>query len=84
MITHEVELTLDDFENLLYKDSFLEKFQNKWFKNFSEGFISVNNQPYRLRVTENKRKLVYSDDYKLINTLPFIINNSKEIIDNNN
>jgi hypothetical protein len=28
-LKHEVELTLDDFENLLYKESFLEKFKNK-------------------------------------------------------
>jgi DNA polymerase elongation subunit (family B) len=28
-LKHEVELTLENFESLLYKESFLEKFQNK-------------------------------------------------------
>lgn len=79
-LKHEVVLTLDDFINLLEKDSFLEKFQNKWFKDFSKGFVSINNQPYNLKVTENKRKLIYNENNKLINTLPFIINGSKEVI----
>jgi hypothetical protein len=28
-LKHEVELTKNDFENLLFKDSFLQKFQDK-------------------------------------------------------
>lgn len=79
-LKHEVVLTLDDFINLLEKDSFLEKFQNKWFKDFSKGFVSINNQPYKLKVTDNKRKLIYNENNKLVNTLPFIINKSKEVI----
>lgn len=79
-LKHEVVLTLDDFINLLKKDSLLQKFQNKWFKDFSKGFISINNQPYKLKVTENKRKLIYNENNKLVNTLPFIINKSKEVI----
>jgi hypothetical protein len=44
------------------------------------GFISVNNQVYSLKVTDNKRKLIYDENNKLILTLPFIINFNKEIV----
>jgi hypothetical protein len=61
------------------KNSFLEKFQNKWVKNLSEGYISIINQLYTLKVTENKRKLIYDKNNVLCGTLPFIINDDKEV-----
>jgi hypothetical protein len=33
-----------------------------------------------LKVTENKRKLIFDENNKLIDTLPFIINEDKEIV----
>jgi hypothetical protein len=33
---------------------------------------------YTLKVTDNKRKLIY-ENYKLINTTPYIVNNKKII-----
>lgn len=33
-LSPEVEITMKDFENLLYKDVFIEKTQTKWFKNY--------------------------------------------------
>lgn len=74
-LKHEVELTLNDFESLLYKENLLEKFQMKWRKNFSKGNISVNNQQYTLKVTDNKRKLIFNDKSKLIGTVPYVIEN---------
>jgi hypothetical protein len=71
---------LDNFESLLYRESFLEKFQNKWRKNISDGNISVNNQLYTIKVTDNKRKLIYDENNKLINSVPYVINDNKEII----
>jgi hypothetical protein len=59
-LSHDIEFTMNDFENLLYKDTFIKKSQTKWFKNLSEGHISILEQLYTLRVTENKRKLNYS------------------------
>jgi len=78
-LKHEIELTLTDFELLLYKESLLEKFQNKWKKNLSEGSIEIRDELYTLRVTNNKRKLIYENN-KLVGTLPFTINSNKEII----
>jgi hypothetical protein len=37
-------------------------------------------QLYTLKVTENKRKLIYDENNKLINSVPFKINLDKEII----
>jgi len=57
-LSHDIELTMKDFESLLYKDALLTKSQTKWFKNLSEGHISVLDQLYTLRVTDNKRELL--------------------------
>jgi hypothetical protein len=38
------------------------------------------NQAYKMKVTENKRRLIYDSNNKLIGTKPFIINSNKEII----
>jgi len=79
-LSHDVELTMKDFDNLLYEHSLLEKLQTKWRRNLSLGQVSILDQLYTLKVTNNKRKLIY-DNNKLIGTSPFIINN-KEIINN--
>ena len=73
---------MNDFEQLLFKKSFLEKFQSKWFKNLSIGNIEIRDNLYTLQVTDNKRLLIYNDNGKLFYTLPYIINSNKEIINN--
>jgi hypothetical protein len=78
-LKHEVNLSLENFESLLFKESLLEKFQNKWRKNLSEGSIEIRDELYTLRVTNNKRKLIYENN-KLVGTLPFTINSNKEVI----
>jgi len=55
-LSHEIELTKNDFESLLCKDAFLEKLQTKWKKHIEEGNISVIDQLYTLQVTDNKRE----------------------------
>jgi hypothetical protein len=42
--------------------------------------VEVLNQVYTLKVTNNKRKLIYDNNNKLIGTKPYIINENKEII----
>lgn len=79
-LKHEVELTKDDFENLMFKQSFLQKLQSKWIKNLTESNILIREDLYTLQVTDNKRKLIYDQNNKLIGTLPYIINENKEII----
>jgi hypothetical protein len=78
-LSHEIELTKNDFESLLYKDAFLEKNQTKWKKHIEEGNISVINQLYTLQVTDNKRKLIYNENNKLIGSNPYIINKDEII-----
>jgi hypothetical protein len=58
-LKHEIELTMNDFKNLLNKDAILEKYQSKWRRNLTEGQINILEQIYTLKVTENKRKLIY-------------------------
>ena len=62
--------------NLLVKDSSLEVSQDKWFRSLTEGTISIKEQLYTLKVTEAKRKLVYSDN-RLVKTEPLRINNNE-------
>jgi len=67
-LSHDINLNMKDFESLLYKESTLQKFQTKWTKNVSEGHIKVLEQIYTLKVTDNKRELVFNNNNKLINT----------------
>lgn len=79
-LSHDINLTMKDFEQLLLKDSWIEKTQTKWRRNLSEGHISILNEIYTLKVTDNKRKLIYDENNKLVETESYIINSKKEII----
>jgi len=79
-LSHDIELTLEDFISLLFKETFLKKIQSKWRKNLSKGTISVLDQIYTLKITDNKRKLIYNNNNKLIGTTPYVINDLKQII----
>jgi len=83
-LKHEIELTFKEFEKLLTKDVFIEKTQEKWFKNLSEGQIKLMESIYTLQVTDNKRKLVYNANNKLISTKPYRIYESKNIVNKRN
>ena len=76
-LKHEIELTMKDFEQLLYKDAFIKKSQTKWMRNLSAGQITLLEQLYTLKVTDNKRQLIYNKKGKLIATKPYVINKSK-------
>ena len=55
------------------KNKKLEIYQNKWYKNISQGNIEIKNEIYTLMKTENKRKLIYDNQNKFIDTLPLKI-----------
>ena len=55
-------------------------YQSKWLKFLSEGNIKIRKDLYTLKVTDNKRKLVFNENNKFIDTTPYIINKNKEII----
>jgi hypothetical protein len=52
---------MTDFESLLYKDSFIQKHQIKWRKSLSDGHVKVLDELYTIKITDNKRKLIYED-----------------------
>jgi hypothetical protein len=68
-------INLDLLYQLLIKESYSKFNQTKWFKNLNKGTISVLDQLYTLKVTDNKRKLIYNQDNVLIDTIPlFLVN----------
>jgi hypothetical protein len=73
-LKHEVELTMNDFEQLLNKDLVLQKSQKKMRKHLEKGHIEILSQLYTLQVTDNKRKLIYNKNKKLISTEAYKIN----------
>jgi hypothetical protein len=65
-------LKLADLESLLIKDNKLEVVNSKWYKDILNANITIKDQLYTIKATQNKRILVYADN-KLVNTSPFII-----------
>jgi hypothetical protein len=45
--------------------------QEKWFRKLEEAKITILEQVYTLKVNENKRRLVYNTNNKLIKTKPY-------------
>jgi len=70
------EITFDDLLELLNKDSKIEANQEKWYKDISSGKISIKDQIYTLKVTGNKRQLIYTNK-KLVAIKPKLINKNK-------
>jgi len=64
---------------LLYIENQINEYQEKWYRNWEQGSILIQNEIYTLTVTINKRLLIYDCCQKLINTKPFILENGKII-----
>ena len=81
-ITNEIvtELDFNTLENLLYKDASREFTKTKWFKNVIGGEISIQDMAYTLKITSNKRQIIYNEGV-FSNTKPFYYN---EISNNKN
>jgi len=47
---------------LLYKDVFITKHQTKWFRSLEMGKIDILDSIYTIKVTDNKRKLIYNEN----------------------
>jgi hypothetical protein len=78
-LSHDVNLTYEDFEKLLNKDVFIEKTQTKWFRKLSDGKINLVNEIYTLEVNDNKRELIYNKNNVFIGTKPYKISKDKII-----
>jgi hypothetical protein len=65
-------LTFKDFEGLLHKETMKVINQEKWYRMFQRGTINIKKVLYTLKVTENKRALVYRDKI-FVYTKPFVL-----------
>ena len=67
------KLSFNDLKSLLILNNKLNLKQDKWYKSLGDGIISIKDQIYTLKVTSNKRNLLYNKDKILYNTFPFYI-----------
>ena len=65
-------------KSLLEREKSLDLKHQKWFRNISEGEITIREQLYKLTMTESKRDFVYEGD-TAVNTKAFYINNDRKI-----
>lgn len=65
-------LSLNDLENLLFKDVNHKIKIEKWFRSFEKGTINIRDLTYSLKVTANKRALIYTNN-KFAYTKPFVL-----------
>jgi hypothetical protein len=65
-------IPFSELKDLLNKDKSLEITNEKWFKSIQTSQITIRDQIYTLKVTDNKRNLVYKED-KLVDTQPIIL-----------
>jgi hypothetical protein len=64
-----VDIKIDDFEFLLFKDNKIIKTQDKWYRFLGDNknAIIIKEMEYSLQQTDNKRKLVYENEL-MVNT----------------
>ena len=74
----DVELNFKDFENLLFKDFKLVKSHKKWHRSLSDSKIDILNELYTLKINDNKRRLIFNKNGKLISTKSYKINKTKQ------
>jgi len=70
---NENNINLDSLNSLLLFGHNITPSQIKWRKDLSSGTIKLLEQIYTLRVTDNKRDLIYSKEGKLIGTKSILI-----------
>lgn len=68
----------NELKVLLTKNNIIENPQGKWYRSFSDAYISIKDETYTLMLTDNKRKLIYKDNI-FINTEPYIYEDNKII-----
>jgi DNA polymerase elongation subunit (family B) len=65
-------ISFKELKSLLKLNASLELNQEKWFKSIELSNITIKDQVYTVKVTNNKRHLMYDRNKKLYNTRPFI------------
>lgn len=71
-------ITYENLKPLLYKDKSVEINQEKWYRNISLGNINIKQEIYTLMVNNFKRKLIYNEQNKFIDTSPIYLNEDKK------
>ena len=77
-VNNNDNINLKNLKTLLKKNKSLELYHNTWWSDLQQGDITIRESLYSLKVTGNKRKLIYKNN-KFIGTTPFIINENKDI-----
>jgi hypothetical protein len=75
----KTHIQFEELKNLLIKNNKLNINQDKWYKDFSSGYINIKNEIYTLMITENKRKFIFDNKNKFIDTIPYVIKNGELI-----
>jgi len=57
------KINIELLYQLLHQNGNIKKNQDKWFRSLSEGTINILNQTYNLKVTGNKRELIYNSRF---------------------
>lgn len=65
------------YEELLKKNTVYDLYHTKWYRGVHE--IRMLKQMYELKQTENKRLIVYDNNDRAIDTIPFKLKNNKKI-----
>ena len=73
----KANMSFYEFNMILYKNTTITKYQEKWYRKWEEGKIYIRNEIYSLIVTDNKRQLIYDSCSKLVSTRPFIYINGE-------
>lgn len=67
-------IDINSLQNLLIKNSELSISNEKWYRNFAEGNITIKEELYTLMVTENKRIPIYENN-TFVDTKPYTLRN---------
>ena len=68
----KANMSFYEFNMILYKNTTITKYQEKWYRKWEEGKIYIRHELYSLVVTDNKRQLIYNSCSKLVATKPYI------------
>ena len=70
-------VSFNQLKPILIKDANIEFKQDKWYRNISGGNIKIIPEIYTLMINNQKRKLIYDNSNKFVDTSPIILNNGK-------
>jgi len=70
-------VSFNQLKPLLVKDANLKISQEKWYRNVTDGNIKIIPEIYTLMINNQKRKLIYDNSNKFVDTTPIILNKGR-------